>query len=104
MGKKWIFRSLMLVLCMTACAWAICSRAQGFYLHDGDTVVYYGDSITAQDLYNQWVTYYTITRFPAMRIHFYDEGVGGDRVTGGGSGPIDERLSRLMFSPISPQS
>jgi lysophospholipase L1-like esterase len=73
------------------------ARAQGFYLKAGDTVVLYGDSITQQDLYNQWVEFYTTTRFPSMRVHFYGAGVGGDRVTGGGGGTIDERLERDLF-------
>src|SRR6202043_3505899 len=36
----------------------------GFYLKGGDTVVFYGDSITEQNLYNQYVELYTATRFP----------------------------------------
>jgi predicted GH43/DUF377 family glycosyl hydrolase/lysophospholipase L1-like esterase len=71
---------------------------QGFYLKNNDTVVFYGDSITEQNYYNQFVELYTATRFPAMRVHFYGAGVGGDRVTGGGGGPIDERLARDVFS------
>ena len=74
------------------------ANARGFYLHDGDTVVFYGDSITEQNYYNQWVELYAATRFPWMRVHFYGAGVGGDRVTGGGGGPIDQRLARDVFS------
>jgi len=70
----------------------------GFYLRAGDTVVFYGDSITEQNLYNQFVELYTATRFPAMRIRFFGAGVGGDRVTGGSGGPIDQRLERDVFS------
>jgi lysophospholipase L1-like esterase len=58
----------------------------------------YGDSITEQNYYNQWVELYTVTRFPLMRVHFFDAGVGGDRVTGGGGGPIDLRLARDVFA------
>ena len=68
-----------------------------FWLKDGDTVVFYGDSITEQSLYNQWVELYTVTRFPKMRVHFYGAGVGGDRITGGSGGTIDERLARDVF-------
>jgi beta-1,2-mannosidase len=71
---------------------------QAFYLKGGDTVVFYGDSITEQNLYNQFVELYTATRFPLLRVHFYGAGVGGDRVTGGGGGPIDQRLERDVFS------
>ncbi|HTX77868.1 MAG TPA: GDSL-type esterase/lipase family protein, partial [Terracidiphilus sp.] len=71
--------------------------ARGFYLHPNDRVVFYGDSITEQNYYNQWVELYTITRFPRMRVHFFNAGVGGDRVTGGWAGPIDQRLERDVF-------
>jgi lysophospholipase L1-like esterase len=74
------------------------AHARGFYLRGGDTVVFYGDSITEQNYYNQYVELYEATRFPGMRIHFYGAGVGGDRVTGGGGGPIDQRLERDVFS------
>ena len=33
-----------------------------------------------------------------MRVHFFGAGVGGDRVTGGGGGPIDQRLERDVFA------
>jgi beta-1,2-mannosidase len=74
------------------------AAGQGFYLRGGDTVVFYGDSITEQNLYNQYVELYTATRFPHMRVHFYGAGVGGDRVSGGGGGPIDERLARDVYA------
>jgi predicted GH43/DUF377 family glycosyl hydrolase/lysophospholipase L1-like esterase len=74
------------------------ANARGFYLRNGDTVVFYGDSITEQNYYNQYVELYAATRFPWMRVHFYGAGVGGDRVTGGGGGPIDQRLERDVFS------
>jgi predicted GH43/DUF377 family glycosyl hydrolase len=74
------------------------ANGQGFYLKGGDTVVFYGDSITEQNFYNQYVELYTATRFPHMRVHFFDAGVGGDRVTGGGGGPIDQRLPRDVFA------
>jgi predicted GH43/DUF377 family glycosyl hydrolase/lysophospholipase L1-like esterase len=74
---------------------------QDFYLKNDDTVVMYGDSITEQNLYNQFVELYTVTRFPAMRVSFFGAGVGGDRVTGGGAGPIDQRLARDVF-PLAP--
>jgi predicted GH43/DUF377 family glycosyl hydrolase len=77
------------------------SGVQGFYLKNNDTVVFYGDSITEQNQYNQYVELYTVTRFPLMRVHFYGAGVGGDRVTGGGGGPNDKRLARDVF-PLKP--
>ncbi len=68
-----------------------------FYLHDGDRVVFYGDSITDQRLYTTFTESFIVTRFPALNISFTHSGWGGDRVTGGGGGPIDLRLARDVF-------
>jgi lysophospholipase L1-like esterase len=65
-----------------------------FALHSGDTVVFYGDSITAQNLYTQDIELYTATRFPGSHIHFFNSGVGGDKVSGGYGGTADVRLAR----------
>jgi len=74
-------------------------RADGnFYLKDGDRVVFYGDSITDQRLYTTFTETYVITRFPKMNVQFVHSGWGGDRVTGGGGGPIDLRLKRDVFA------
>ena len=48
-------------------------------LKDGDSVVFLGDSITHQCLYTQYVENYFYTRYPKMRLHFHNAGVGGDR-------------------------
>jgi lysophospholipase L1-like esterase len=72
-----------------------------FALKNGDTVVMYGDSITAQTLYTQFVQLYVATRFPSLHIHFIASGVGGDKVSGGYGGPIDQRLARDVF-PYKP--
>jgi Lysophospholipase L1 and related esterases len=73
----------------------------GFYLKDGDRVVFYGDSITDQRLYTTFTESYVLTRFPRMKVSFVHSGWGGDRVTGGGGGPIDVRLQRdvLPYKP-----
>ena len=74
-------------------------RAEGpFAIKDGDRVVFYGDSITDQRLYTTFVETYIVTRFPAMNVSFVHSGWGGDRVTGGGGGPIDRRLERDVFA------
>jgi lysophospholipase L1-like esterase len=65
-----------------------------FYLKDGDRVVFYGDSITDQRLYTTFTETYAVTRFPKANVTFVHSGWGGDRVTGGGGGPIDVRLDR----------
>lgn len=65
-----------------------------FYLKDGDRVVFYGDSITDQRLYTTFTETFVLTRFPQMKVEFVHSGWGGDRVTGGGGGPIELRLNR----------
>jgi lysophospholipase L1-like esterase len=76
---------------------SVAEAAKPFYLHENDTVVFYGDSITEQRYYTQFVDVYTVTRFPHMQVQFYNAGIGGDRVTGGSGGPIDLRLQRDVF-------
>jgi lysophospholipase L1-like esterase len=69
-----------------------------FYLKDGDTVVFYGDSITEQRLYTTFTETFVLTRFPKLKVNFVHSGWGGDRVTGGGGGPIDVRLARDVIA------
>ena len=69
-----------------------------FYLHDGDRVVFYGDSITDQRLYTSFIETYVITRFPTLKVSFVNSGWSGDTVGGGDGGLIDVRLSRDVIS------
>jgi lysophospholipase L1-like esterase len=68
-----------------------------FRLHDGDVVVFYGDSITEQKLYTTDIENFVLTRFPGLHVRFVNSGVGGDKVSGGWAGPIDLRLRRDLF-------
>lgn len=78
---------------------ALGAYAQGdFFLKDGDRVVFYGDSITDQRLYTTFAETFVVTRFPERKIDFVHSGWGGDRVTGGGGGPIDVRLQRDVIA------
>ena len=69
-----------------------------FFLHDGDTVVFYGDSITEQQRYTRDVETFVLTRFPTWHVKFINAGWNGDRVTGGEGGPIDTRLQRDVIA------
>ena len=54
-----------------------------FQLRDGDTVVFLGDSITAERTYGKVVENYTLLRFPDRQIRFINAGRGGDTAAGG---------------------
>ena len=90
--------ALAAILCAVPAALA---QKNDFSLHDGDHVLFYGDSITDQRNYTMMIETYIVTRYPTMKVRFTNSGWGGDRVTGGGGGDIDLRLSRdvVPFKP-----
>lgn len=89
-----IMRNLSLVLLLAT----TCAAQNHFYLKDGDRVVFYGDSITAQRLYTTFTETYVVTRFPRLNVTFVHSGWSGDRVTGGAGGDIELRLKRDVFA------
>ncbi|HEV2575594.1 MAG TPA: SGNH/GDSL hydrolase family protein [Acidobacteriaceae bacterium] len=84
--------SLFLVACLLAPAKLL--SAQSFYLHDGDRVTFYGDSITAQRYYTRDIQDFVATRYPGLKVEFHNAGVPGDKVTGGYAGDAATRVSR----------
>jgi lysophospholipase L1-like esterase len=70
------------------------SAAENFALKDGQTVVFYGDSITAQRLYTRFAEEFVLTRYPNLHIHFVNAGVPGDTTYGGYAGAMKERVQR----------
>ena len=91
-----MYRKIIRLSCLLLSA--ACLFAQGsFFLKSGDTVVFYGDSITDQRLYTTFAETYAVTRFPNLDLKFVHSGWGGDRVSGGGGGPIDVRLTRDVY-------
>ena len=85
------FRAAVAVACIVVmCA---VTRAADYALRDGDTVVFLGDSITAERTYGKVVENYTLLRFPGRKVRFVNAGWGGDTAAGGLA-----RLERDVFS------
>jgi lysophospholipase L1-like esterase len=59
---------------MTLCA----VQADEFFIHDGDRVVFLGDSITEQRLYTSYIEAYALSRHPSWKLVFRNAGWGGD--------------------------
>ena len=93
-----VFPLLALFCLLLVPGWGAALDEAGFFLKDGDRVVFYGDSITDQRMYTTFTETYVLTRFPQMQVTFINSGVSGDRVTGGEGGSIDVRLQRDVFA------
>jgi lysophospholipase L1-like esterase len=90
-GRCWI--AVLVFLAMAA------SRGYGqeIALHEGDRVVFYGDSITAQRLYTRFVEEFVLTRYPQLHVTFWNAGIPGDTVYGGYTGDMPTRLKRDLL-------
>ena len=92
MPRQWFASCGWVAMILAAsCAFA---PAQEFALKDGQTVVFYGDSITAQRLYTRFVEDFVLTRYPALHVRFVNAGVPGDQVSGGYAGTMAQRVQR----------
>lgn len=86
-------------LLLAIAALSTAAHAQlGLALKNGDRVVFYGDSITDNGPYTKYAEAFVRLRYPDLDVKFFNAGVGGDRVSGGWMGPIDERLTRDLFA------
>src|ERR1700722_9000236 len=54
------------------------AAARDFFIHDGDRVVFLGDSITQQQFYTNYIEAYTLSRHPLWKLTFRNVGWGGD--------------------------
>jgi lysophospholipase L1-like esterase len=86
---------MTLMILLTMCA--VRSQCQELALREGDRVVFYGDSITAQRFYTRFVEDFLLTRYPQLHVSFWNAGVPGDTVYGGYTGDIPTRLKRDVF-------
>ena len=73
--------------------------AAPFALRDGDRVVFFGDSITERKLYADFVESFVRTRFPRLKVRFFNAGWAGDTIYGQTEGgTLDERLQRDVIA------
>lgn len=83
----------MAMLAVIVVAGLVRPAVADFALHDGDTVVFLGDSITAARTYGKIVENYTLLRFPERKVQFFNAGIGGDTAAASLS-----RLDRDVFA------
>jgi lysophospholipase L1-like esterase len=57
--------------------------SNNFVLRKGDRIVFLGDSITEQQLYTNYVEAYLASRYPELKLTFFNAGWGGDTAPGG---------------------
>lgn len=97
--SRWNFAIIVFVLMASQPMWA---AAKNFFLHEGERVLFYGDSITEQRYYPVAIETYVRTRFPDLKVKFVDSAVGGARVTGNWAvSSEDESLERDVY-PFKP--
>jgi lysophospholipase L1-like esterase len=91
----------LVLLALLAASAAALAAQQRFYLHDKDTLLFYGDSITEQRLYTTFVETFVLTRYPQLNVRFVNSAWGGENAPGGNGGPADLRLTRdvLPYKP-----
>jgi lysophospholipase L1-like esterase len=73
---KTFFNTLMVAAALAAVSTS--PKADEFLIHDGDRVVFLGDSITEQRLYTTYIEGYTLSRHPDWKLSFRNVGWGGD--------------------------
>lgn len=78
-------RNRTTTIALFAVAFTVLTRpcvAAEFPIHDGERVVFLGDSITEQRLYTTVIEAYTLARFPQWKLTFRNIGWGGDTAHG----------------------
>jgi lysophospholipase L1-like esterase len=59
------------------------TRVAPVRIGDDETIVFYGDSITEQNLYSAFLETFLLSRFPQKKLGIFNFGWGGDTVPGG---------------------
>jgi hypothetical protein len=68
----------LVIILISTLTLSLSVKAGDFLIHDGDRVVFLGDSITEQRLYTTYVEAYALTRHPKWSLTFRNTGWGGD--------------------------
>jgi lysophospholipase L1-like esterase len=71
-------------------------RSAPVRLRDRETIVFFGDSITEQNLYTAYLETFFLSRFPSKDLAVFNLGWGGDTASGGG-----KRFARDVV-PVQP--
>lgn len=89
-------RPLRLVPALLLAAGACAAEPAPIPIGDREVVVFYGDSITEQNLYAAFLESFLLTRFPEKDLRIYNFGWGGDTAEGG-----NNRFARDVL-PVKP--
>ena len=74
--------AILAVLFFAATSHPAHAAAPALQLRDDDVWVMAGDSITAQRLHTNYIEAFYRTRYPKLRLHFRNSGIGGNRANG----------------------
>jgi lysophospholipase L1-like esterase len=83
MRVEWWDRWDLSVLDAPGAASPATARFAPVRLGDEETIVFYGDSITEQNLYSEYLETFFLSRFPGKRLATFNFGWGGDTASGG---------------------
>ena len=98
---KTLFAALCGLMALLTFSVAAHADTPQFYLHNGDKVVMYGDSITDLRMYTLYTEEFVTTRFPKLNIDWTNAGWAGDTVVGGAGGTAAARIQNdvLPYNP-----
>ncbi len=99
--RSLLLRKLEFAMALLAASAAAQTAPGSFYIHDKDSLVFYGDSITEQRLYTTFVETFILTRYPRLHVKFVNAGWSGEFAPGGNGGSADVRLARDVI-PYKP--
>jgi len=79
---RWLLAAVCCGMCTDLRGSEPAAEGQAFALHDGQRIVFFGDSITQQGLYVTYAHAYLLTRFPAWDIEIINHGISSETLSG----------------------